>query len=57
MTGNYAKAQQTVFARAQANGLAALGQWGRRASRAIRQQLRCAERPIATPGLGAGVFR
>ena len=28
MTGNYAKAQQTVFARAQANGLAALGQWG-----------------------------
>ena len=27
MTGNYAKAQQTVFARAQANGLAALGQW------------------------------
>ncbi|MDQ3039020.1 MAG: fructose-bisphosphate aldolase class I [Pseudomonadota bacterium] len=27
MTGNYAKAQQTVFARAKANGLAALGQW------------------------------
>ena len=28
MTGNYAKAQQTVFERAKANGLAALGQWG-----------------------------
>jgi len=27
MTGNYAKAQQTVFERAKANGLAALGQW------------------------------
>ena len=28
MVGNYAKAQQTVFERAKANGLAALGQWG-----------------------------
>ncbi len=28
MAGNYAKAQQTVFERAKANGLAALGQWG-----------------------------
>jgi fructose-bisphosphate aldolase class I len=28
MQGNYAKAQQTVFERAKANGLAALGQWG-----------------------------
>ena len=28
MTGNFAKAQQTVFERAKANGLAALGQWG-----------------------------
>ena len=28
MTGNYSKAQQTVFERAKANGLAALGQWG-----------------------------
>ncbi len=28
MAGNYAKAQQIVFERAQANGLAALGQWG-----------------------------
>ncbi|MCL6619189.1 class I fructose-bisphosphate aldolase [Thermomonas hydrothermalis] len=27
MQGNYAKAQQTVFERARANGLAALGQW------------------------------
>ena len=27
MAGNYAKAQQTVFERAKANGLAALGQW------------------------------
>ncbi len=27
MQGNYAKAQQTVFERAKANGLAALGQW------------------------------
>ena len=27
MTGNYAKAQQTVFERARANGLAALGEW------------------------------
>ena len=27
MTGNYAKAQATVFERAKANGLAALGQW------------------------------
>ena len=27
MVGNYAKAQQTVFERAKANGLAALGQW------------------------------
>ncbi|GAB1408744.1 hypothetical protein MASR1M8_26630 [Thermomonas brevis] len=27
MTGNYAAAQQTVFERAKANGLAALGQW------------------------------
>ena len=28
MVGNYARAQQTVFERAKANGLAALGQWG-----------------------------
>ena len=28
MAGNYARAQQTVFERAKANGLAALGQWG-----------------------------
>ncbi|HWS77131.1 MAG TPA: class I fructose-bisphosphate aldolase [Thermomonas sp.] len=28
MAGNYGKAQQTVFERAKANGLAALGQWG-----------------------------
>ena len=28
MTGNWDKAQQTVFERAKANGLAALGQWG-----------------------------
>ena len=28
MVDNYAKAQQTVFERAKANGLAALGQWG-----------------------------
>ena len=28
MAGNYAAAQQTVFERARANGLAALGQWG-----------------------------
>jgi fructose-bisphosphate aldolase class I len=28
MVGNYTKAQQTVFERAKANGLAALGQWG-----------------------------
>ena len=27
MAGNYARAQQTVFERAKANGLAALGQW------------------------------
>ena len=27
MTGNFAKAQQTVYERAKANGLAALGQW------------------------------
>jgi fructose-bisphosphate aldolase, class I len=27
MTGNFAKAQQTVFARARDNGLAAIGQW------------------------------
>ena len=27
MSGNYAAAQQTVFERAKANGLAALGQW------------------------------
>ncbi len=27
MTGNFAKAQQTVYERARANGLAALGQW------------------------------
>jgi fructose-bisphosphate aldolase class I len=27
LTGNLASAQQTVFARARANGLAALGQW------------------------------
>jgi fructose-bisphosphate aldolase class I len=27
MNGNWAKAQQTVFERAKANGLAALGQW------------------------------
>ncbi len=28
LVGNYAKAQETVFARARDNGLAALGQWG-----------------------------
>ena len=27
MAGNFGKAQQTVFERARANGLAALGQW------------------------------
>ncbi|MFO1473293.1 MAG: class I fructose-bisphosphate aldolase [Lysobacterales bacterium] len=27
MAGNWAKAQQTVYERAKANGLAALGQW------------------------------
>ncbi len=29
MVGNFAKAQQTVYARARDNGLAALGQWRR----------------------------
>jgi fructose-bisphosphate aldolase class I len=27
MTGNFAKAQQTVFQRARDNGLAAMGRW------------------------------
>jgi fructose-bisphosphate aldolase, class I len=27
LVGNFAKAQQTVYARARDNGLAALGQW------------------------------
>ena len=31
MTGNFAKAQQTVYERARANGLAALGQWDKAA--------------------------
>jgi fructose-bisphosphate aldolase class I len=29
LVGNYGKAQQTVYERAKANGLAALGQWSR----------------------------
>jgi len=29
LSGNFASAQQTVYARARANGLAALGQWVR----------------------------
>src|SRR5690606_8659296 len=41
LVGNYDKAQATVYERAKANGLAALGQWSRGRSLWERLQPRC----------------